>query len=74
MHMRPVKSSQLHAVGYDPATRTMRVQFKEGTAPGPQYDYANVPPELHAELATAASPGTHFHKHVRGKFKHTRLP
>ena len=38
MNMQPVTSTNVAAVGYDPATRTMRVAFQSGGL----YDYYNV--------------------------------
>lgn len=46
MEMRPVVSGAVRAVGYDPATRVMRVAFRTGGV----YDYLDVGPELHAEM------------------------
>lgn len=67
MQMTPVTSSNVKAVGYDPAGRTMRVQFNSGT-----YDYADVPPEKHAALMEAESVGKHLNANFRGH--HTATP
>jgi hypothetical protein len=66
MDMKPVKSSNVQAVGYDPASRTMRVQFNSGT-----YDYADVAPEKHADLMAADSLGKHLHAHFKGQHETT---
>lgn len=73
MNMRQVKSTTIHAIGYDPLTSTLHVHFKQGDQPGPLWSYAGVPPDLAAELATADSAGKSFHRNIRGKFKPTRL-
>lgn len=41
---KPVDSSQIHSVGYDPTTKMMEIQFKSRPAgtPGPVYSYENV--------------------------------
>ncbi len=57
----PVKSSAISAIGHDPATNTLRVEFSSGHA----YDYSNVTAEDHAALMGAKSLGGHFHKHFR---------
>jgi hypothetical protein len=63
--MVPVpNSSNIHAVGYDPATMIMRVQFKNGST----YTHADVPPERHAEFMQAASKGSHYHNNFRSKY------
>lgn len=67
MDMIAVKSKQLHSVGYDPATKTMRIRFadrKDGT-PGPMYDYSNVGPDDHSALMAADSKGKHFGAHIK---------
>lgn len=69
--MKPVTSSTIHSIGYDPSRRLMRVDFKSGGGVT-SYHYHDVPPEAHAALAGADSHGSHFHQHVRGKFPHTK--
>ncbi len=46
MDMVPVVSGSLRKVGYDPATRTLRVAFSSGGV----YDYFDVTPDLFEEL------------------------
>jgi KTSC domain len=59
-----VNSSQIAAVGYDEATKTLAVTFKTKSGkPGPVYHYPNSEPRLHAEFVAAESLGK-FH----GKF------
>lgn len=67
--MSPVTSSNLKAVGYDPASQALEVHFKNGT----RFRYAKVPPEAHAELMAAESPGGHFHRHIRARYEGVRL-
>jgi hypothetical protein len=62
--MIPVRSSNLEAVGYDPATREMRVRFKKG---GQTYVFENIDPKEHDALVGADSVGAHFHNHIRHK-------
>lgn len=59
--MNPVKSSNIRAVGYDPATRDLHVHFNNGG----RYVYADVPPEKHEALLSADSIGRHLHQHIR---------
>lgn len=77
MDMVPVKSSQLSAIGYDPDTQTLHIQFagrtnKAGEAiPGSTYAYTDVPPEIHAALMAAdadekQSVGAHFGSRIKG--------
>lgn len=67
--MKPVKSSNIEAVGYDAATRKLTVHFKNGS----KHDYADVPADTHAAMMKADSVGGFFHKHVRSAFKSSRV-
>lgn len=68
MEMKPVVSSNIKAIGYDPATRVMAVQFANGT-----YHYDDVGQEQHDAFVAAESIGSHFHKNFRS-LKGVRQP
>lgn len=71
--MKPVKSSNIHAIDYDPAARKLSVQFKDGDEPGNIYHYHDVPSETHAGfMAATDSHGKYFFANIKGKFKHTK--
>lgn len=72
MNLQPVTSSQIHAVGYDPASQTLAIQFKSKNGPGSVYHYADVPPEQHAALVGAESIGKHFGQNIKGRYQHTK--
>jgi hypothetical protein len=55
MDMRIVQSTNIHAVGYDPNTSAMRVQFSNGLV----YEYANVTPDV-AQRMTTGDIGLYF--------------
>ena len=63
MEMKPVVSSNLESVGYDPETRVLQVKFKGG--PG-SYRYFDVPQEIHEGLMTATSKGQFLNAKVKG--------
>ena len=67
--MKPVESSTIEAIGYDPETRQMKVRFKSGGT----YSYDGVPAHEHAKLMGAESHGSHFHKHIKSKYKANKL-
>lgn len=46
MTMHPATSTNVLAVGYEPSTRTMRVQFRSGGV----YDYFGVDPHLFEQM------------------------
>ena len=61
-----VKSSQLAAMGHDPETNTLAIQFHSGSdKPGSIYHYANVTAEQFAAFRDAESIGSHFNKHLK---------
>lgn len=71
MTRQPVKSSQLAAIGYDPISQTLEVEFtptKKQTAagePGSIYQYSDVAPGDAARLTEAESIGSHFIKVIK---------
>lgn len=62
MEMTPIKSSALKAVGYDPNSRTMRVELHNGRV----YDYADVGIDKHAAMMGNQSPGTYWNAKIKG--------
>jgi hypothetical protein len=69
MEMKPVTSSNIAEVGYDPQSLTLGVRFTNGSL----YHYAGVTPEKHAEFVGAESIGKHFGAQIRGKYEHSRI-
>lgn len=63
IELQPVTSSQVKAVGYDPATQTLAVQFTRGT--GAIYHYPEVTPEQFEAFRNAESLGKHFDAHIK---------
>jgi hypothetical protein len=61
--LEPVESSQVKAIGYDPATKTLAVTFTRG--PGAIYHYPNVEPETYASFKEAESIGVFFGAHIK---------
>lgn len=60
----PVESSNIAAIGYDAASKTLQVDFKTGK----RYQYQNVPPELLTEFQQADSVGQYFAANIRKEF------
>ena len=61
MHLKPVSSATLHAVGYEVATQTLRIVFRSGAL----YDYYHVPESVYVGLLRATSHGAYFAEHIR---------
>lgn len=60
---KPVDSSQVATIGYDPATKTLAMTFKHGA--GAEYQYPGVTQEQYDALAGAKSIGKHFGQHIK---------
>jgi hypothetical protein len=63
-----VTSSNLRSVGYDDATRTLEIEFKNGV-----YQYADVPLEVYQQLMSAASHGSYFIQNIRDAYSVSRI-
>jgi len=61
--LKPVNTSNIEAIGHDPASNTLAVRFKGGSV----YHYDNVPAEKHAALMAAPSIGSHFHQQIKSR-------
>ena len=74
MEMRNVSSSNISAIGYDPETKTLAVQFSNSGT----YHYHDVPPDVHESIvdidADGGSIGRFFAANIRNQFRSTRFP
>ncbi len=68
MTLTPVRSSNLAAVGYDPSTATLVIQFRSGDV----YQYDSVPSSIYRGLRRAASPGGYFAAAIRPFYRYRR--
>lgn len=68
IEMKPVESTNISKVGYDPATKTLAVAFADGSL----YHYQNVEPSAHDDLLAAKSMGSHLHKNIKGAYKYAK--
>lgn len=66
---QPVESTSLAAVGYDPLSRVLEVQFRKGGI----YRYSEVPASVHELLMQAPSKGRFFVAEVRDHFPYARV-
>lgn len=70
MKLIPVSSSNLRAVGYDPDTRRLQVEFHNGSV----YEYYSVPASIHTGLMSAASHGSYFDAYIKkGPYQYRQL-
>jgi hypothetical protein len=64
IELRPVKSSQVKSVGYDPQTKTLAVTFVHSTA-GAIYHYPNVEQATFDAFMASDSAGSFFGQHIK---------
>jgi len=69
MQMTPVTSSNIAAVGYDRTSRTLEVEFHNGT----RYQYDDVDEDVYQDLMGAESVGKFFNANVKDLYTTTKL-
>ena len=72
--LKACESHQLAAYGFDPATNTLAITFKQKNGSSPPYHYPCTP-ELYAELEAAVSKGKFFNQRIKGNpdMPHTKI-
>lgn len=68
MHPLP-RSRAVEELGYDPASRSLRVHFRGGGI----YDYLDVPTEVFTGLRTSAHPWTEWGEHIKETYEFRRV-
>ena len=69
MQRYSVASSNIAAVGYDPATETLEVEFLSGSI----YQYYNVPESMYDQLMKGASKGRFLNTYVKNAYPYSRV-
>jgi hypothetical protein len=67
--MQPVESSNIKAIGHDPVTGKMRIEFRDGGL----YEYSEVQQNTFHAFLKARSQGGYFHARIRGNFNGQRV-
>jgi KTSC domain len=62
----PVESTSIAAIGYNPRTRQLGVQFRDS---GAVYRYLDVPPSVFAELMAAPSKGRSVNFEIKPNYR-----
>ena len=65
----PIKSSNLHSVGYDKKSQILEIEFLNGGV----YEYSEIRKELHEGLMAAPSHGKYYNKFIKGQYPVTKL-
>jgi len=61
MNMVKVESSNIDAIGYEPAKKELRIRFKSGQT----YKYTPVTQKGYEDFLSADSKGKYFHKNIK---------
>lgn len=69
MNTTPVISSTVAAVGYDPNTLTLEVEFKNGSV----YQYFDFPETAYREFIQASSLGQFMHANIKNNYRYVKL-
>lgn len=64
-----VASSNLRAVGYDPASETLEVEFTSGAV----YQYYGVPSHIYEQLMREPSKGQFLNTYVKNMYAYSRV-
>ncbi len=69
MERKRVNSSKIRAVGYDPKSQVLEMEFSDGKL----IQYRGVSPEIHRQLMAAPSPTSFFEDKIDENYSSQRL-
>lgn len=69
MQRRPVNSSNIASVGFDPDRNVLEIEFKSGGI----YQYLDVPQIVFNNLERASSVGRYFSEHIRDQYRTIKI-
>ncbi|TVR84804.1 MAG: KTSC domain-containing protein [Rhodospirillales bacterium] len=69
MRRQPVTSSNIAEIGYDEASRTLEVLFRNGGL----YQYFDVPLAEYQSLMNASSHGQYLNAQIKGRYRYARV-
>ena len=64
MKMIQVKSDAINAIGYDPDSMKMKIEFQQGNI----YDFCRVPEQVYKSFISAASIGGYYKDYIKDKY------
>lgn len=69
MDRKPVSSSNISSIGYDPATKILEVEFNsEGL-----YQYSGVPQSVYQGIMGATSHGKYLASNIKDRYHYKRI-
>jgi len=69
MQRKPVKSSLVKSVGYDPKKEVLELEFVSGSI----YRYVDVPQVEYRDLMKAESIGAYVNYNIKDEYRYTRV-
>ncbi len=69
MERTPVSSTNIRAIGYDPNSQILEVEFNSGLV----YQYMDVPQGVYEAMMAADSKGTYLNSNIKGRYSYTKL-
>jgi hypothetical protein len=69
MERAPVISTDIRAIGYDPDSQILEVEFNSGGV----YQYSGVSPYEHEGIMNADSKGKYFHSNIKNRYPFSKL-
>lgn len=69
MVRKRVTSSNIAAIGYDPETETLEVEFLNSSV----YEYLNVPENIYNNLMAASSHGAYLNREIRDRYSFRQI-
>ncbi|NRA87567.1 MAG: KTSC domain-containing protein [Rhizobiales bacterium] len=69
MEMIPVSSSNILAIGYDPDSATLTIEFKDGS----EYEYYDVPHHEFDNFLVADSKGKYGNRNIYKKYSQQKI-
>lgn len=69
MERKPVKSSNIAAIGYDESSATLEIEFLNSSI----YQYFDVPKHIYLEMMGADSQGKYLAQHIKGVYRYSKV-
>jgi hypothetical protein len=69
MNRNPVTSSNIASIGYDDASATLEIEFKNGSI----YQYFDVSQREYEGLISADSHGSYLAQNIKGRYRYSKV-
>lgn len=69
MNRNLVRSSNIASIGYDDASATLEIEFKNGSI----YQYFDIPQREYDGLMSASSHGSYLAQNIKGRYRYSKV-